>query len=92
METREISHLADLILKRKQTILTHTAIEKKECDNTSFDDRIKEIQDEKGIIDKKNQNVTILWSNCRKKTGNRSSGSYAEVMRISKLIDTKRWL
>ena len=43
METRvrEISCLPDLILKRKQN-------------NFSTDDQIKEIQDEKGNIDRKN--------------------------------------
>ena len=46
METREISRLADLILKRKQNNCNTHCNRKKMCDNTSFDDRMKETQDE----------------------------------------------
>ncbi len=53
METREISRLADLISKRKQNNFNTHCNPKKMCDNTSFDDRIKETQDKKGILDKK---------------------------------------
>ncbi len=52
IETWEISRLPDLILKRKQNNFnTH-------CNNnTSFEDRIKETQDKKGIIDKKKRKL-----------------------------------
>ncbi len=52
METREISRLADLILKRKQNNFNTHSNRKNICNNTSFDDRIKETQDKKGILDK----------------------------------------
>ncbi len=67
------------------------------CDSTSFDDRIKETQDKKGILDKRKRELN--YSACvqidERRLGNRSRGSYAEVMRIYKLIDTKNgyeWL
>ena len=53
METREISRIADLILKRKQNNFNTHCNRKQMCDNTSLDDRIKETQDKEGILDKK---------------------------------------
>ena len=36
------------------------------CDNTSFDDRIKETRDKKGILDKKKRKPNyflVIWTN-----------------------------
>ena len=97
METREISRLADLILKRKQNNFNTHSNRKNICNNTSFDDRIKETQDKKGILDKNKRKLTSLFCGQidERKPGNRSSGSCAELKRICKLIDTKngyKWL
>ncbi len=66
METRESSHLAALIRKVNKTIFTH-CIEKK-CDQTSFENEIREKQGKKGGIFNKNR---------RTKIGNRYNGYYA---------------
>ncbi len=57
------------------------------CGNTSFDDRIKETQDKDGILDKKKLNELFCGQIDERRPGNQSSESYAEVMRICKLID-----
>ncbi len=75
METWEISRLADLIFKRKQNNFNTHYIEKM-CDNTSFDDRIKETRDKKGILDKKKRKPNyFLVIIDERRPGSRSSGS-----------------
>ncbi len=67
------------------------------CDNTSFDDRIKETQDKNGIFDQKKRKPLTIFviklTNARR-PGNRSSGSYAEVMRICRMRINRyeKWL
>ena len=45
------------------------------CDNTSFDDRIKEAQDKKGILDKKKRKPNFFGHIDERRPGNRSSRS-----------------
>ncbi len=54
METREIFRLTDLILKRKQQILTHT--NRKKCVIIL----VLEAQDKKGILDKKKRKLNYF--------------------------------
>ena len=84
METREISRLADF--------LTHSVIEKKCVIILVLMTELRKHKTKREFSIKRNENLTILpvvklTNACR--PGNRSSGSYAEVMRICKSIDRK---
>ena len=65
METREIFCLAALILNANKTVLTRASCNREKGDNTSFDNKIKDPEDKKGIVSLNRGELGYFMGKCR---------------------------